>query len=81
MLLRLWVNSCMIQGWDTWSCKPCSKISQTHSKEMTFLSKGEILEVVNHVLKYLKFTPRRWLLFKKGGSLSMQACIDDDYAG
>lgn len=37
--------------------------------------------VVDPVLEYLKITPERGLLFKRGGSLSMEAYTDAKYAG
>ena len=38
------------------------------------------MQVMDRILLYLKPTPRRGLLFKKGESLSMEICIDADYA-
>lgn len=39
------------------------------------------MEVVNRILQYLKATPGRGILFKRGGSLTMEAYTDADYAG
>ncbi len=39
------------------------------------------LQAVDRVLQYLKATPGRGLLFKRGGSLTMEAYTDADYAG
>jgi hypothetical protein len=39
------------------------------------------MEAVNRILQYLKATPGRGILFKRGGSLTMEAYTDADYAG
>lgn len=39
------------------------------------------LKAVYRILQYLKGTPRRRILFKKGGSMTLEAYADVDYAG
>jgi hypothetical protein len=39
------------------------------------------MKAVNRILQYLKATPGRGILFKRGGSLTMEAYTDADYAG
>src|SRR4030042_386896 len=39
------------------------------------------MQAVNNVLQYLKATPGRGILFKRGGSLTIEAYTDADYAG
>jgi len=39
------------------------------------------LKVVYCILQYLKGTPRKGILFKKGNGIILEACIDADYAG
>jgi hypothetical protein len=41
--------------------------------------KGRHIEAIDHVMKYLKATSRRWLLIKRGWSLTIEAYTDADY--
>lgn len=43
--------------------------------------KEENLKVVYKILRYLKGTPRREILYRKYTSLSLESYIDADWAG
>ena len=39
------------------------------------------LDVVNRIVRHLKWTPGKWPLFEKGGELKLEIYIDDDWVG
>ncbi|KAL0386245.1 UNVERIFIED_CONTAM: Retrovirus-related Pol polyprotein from transposon TNT 1-94 [Sesamum radiatum] len=49
--------------------------------QFTHDPKERHLQAVHRILRYLKATPRRGILFKKGKELALEAYTDADYAG
>ncbi|TYJ97018.1 Cysteine-rich RLK (receptor-like protein kinase) 8 [Cucumis melo var. makuwa] len=47
--------------------------------QFTQASYEEHIEAVNHILRYLKTTPRKGLMFRKTGKRCIEACTDSDW--